>query len=79
MVFCCIGAVLPDIIDKAILREFFHSDFRLFLWHRDKIINLFYNFYFEYLPNIDLIFFLSNVWIVVFMIISLIVYRKYYF
>lgn len=46
---CICGSILPDIIDKFILKIVLNSNTYLFPWHNSEIVNKFYQIYIKFI------------------------------
>lgn len=51
LTLCCVGgAILPDVIDKIIIKNISTVNFYVFQWHNSEIINKFYLVYIKVIP-----------------------------
>lgn len=74
LTLCCVGgAILPDVIDKIIIRNISTVNFYVFPWHNAEIIN---NFYLVYLKIIPMQYFgITDIVVVGISLLFLILYR----
>lgn len=74
LTLCCVGgAILPDMIDKIIIRNISTVNFYVFPWHNAEIINKFYLVYLKVIPI--KYFWITDIVVVGVSLLFLILYR----
>ena len=67
LLFCFLGGVLPDLIDKAFFPIVGLGHFKIFPWHWATTINFFYNQYFNlFNQSINIVFKIFNILVLAF-------------
>ncbi|WP_142414294.1 hypothetical protein [Hathewaya massiliensis] len=72
---CVFGAIIPDIIDKLIIKYLLHSNNYLFIFHKSKFINRFYGMYLKMISG--QYFWVLNITNIIIVIICFIILNKY--